>query len=326
MKKIFLLFCSASIIVKISGQVEQMIIPSDLKQQTIVNEPATLRKGFFRIGTVNSWGAVDRVFDGSGKRSYIMGSYGSGWQTAWTHLLDLQYGITDRIQVTSQIPYQREKIYFATEILLPGRDSSIIEYYKANGNGLGDISISASYQILKEDTRRPSLVTKLFLTLPTGRKNPTNIIDGKKYDRPTGYGETTIDLHLQLRKIFYPYSATIYTSYLYHFKGKKIFNPGEDQVSFKSGDLLYVGGSFNIHLNDWIVLGNEVAFLKWWDDKFFGITAADVGMTGRWVINYQPSLVFQIRRFRFFEVIQFPVFGHSVAADPQYILGLQYII
>jgi hypothetical protein len=326
MKKIFLLVCSASIIVKISGQVEQMIIPSDLKQQTIVTEPATLRKGFFRIGITSSWGAIDRIFNDSGKRSYIMGSYGSGWATSWFYELDLQYGITDRIQVSTQIPYKREKIYYATEIIVPSYDTSVVVYYKADGNGLGDISLSASYQILKEDTRKPSLVAKLFLTIPTGRKNPVNIVDEKKFDRPTGYGETTLDLNLQLRKVFYPYSATIYTSYLYHFKGKKIFNPGEDQVSFKSGDLLYVGGNLNIHLNDWIVLGNEVAFLKWWDDKFFGITAADVGMTGRWIINYQPSLVFQIRRFRFFEVIQFPVFGRSVAADPQYILGLQYII
>ncbi len=326
MKKIWLFICLLILIPDISGQVEEIIIPSDLKQQTIITEPATLRKGFFRIGTVNGWGAIDRIFDESGKRSYIMGSYGSGWATAWSHELDLQYGITDRIQVTAQFPYKREKIYYASEIIVPAYDTTAVEYYKAKGNGLGDISISVSYQIIKEDTRKPSLVTKLYITIPTGRKNPTNIIDAKKFDRPTGYGETTLDLHLQLRKIFYPYSVTIYTAYTYHFKGKKIFNPGEGETSFRSGDLLYVGGSFNMHLNDWIVLGNEAAFFKWWNDSFFGETAADVGMTGRWVINYQPSLIFQVRRFRFFEVIQFPLFGKSVAADPQYILGLQYII
>ena len=326
MKKLLLLVCSLNIFFNDFGQVEQMIIPSDLKQQTIITEPATLNKGFFRIGTIGSWGAIDRIFNESGKRSYIMGSYGSGWATAWSFELDLQYGITDRIQATAQIPYKREKIYYASEIVLPGFDSSIVEYTKVNGNGLGDISVSASYQILQEDVRKPSLVTKLFLTLPTGRKNPTNIIDDKKYDRPTGYGETTLDLSFQFRKILYPYSVTIYTGFKYHFKGKKIFNPGEDEVSFKSGDLFYFQGSYNIHLNDWIVLGNEAAFFKWWDDKFYGETAADVGMTGRWQINYQPSLVFQIRRFRFFEVIQFPVIGNSVGADPQYILGLQYII
>jgi len=326
MKRIWLLFCLSNILVNIFGQVEQMIIPSDLKQQTIVTEPATLRKGFIRIGVSSGWGAIDRVFNDSGKRSYLMGSYGSGWATTWSHELDLQYGITDRIQVTSQIPYKREKFYISSEIKVPAYEKDSVIYYKANGNGLGDISLSASYQILKENTRIPSLVAKLFLTIPTGRKNPTNIINNKKFDRPTGYGETDLDLRLQLRKIFYPYSVTIYTAYTYHFKGKKIFNPGEDQVSFKSGDLLYIGGSFDVHLNDWIVLGNEAAFFKWWDDKFFGPTAADVGMTGKWVINYQPSLVFQIRKFRFFEVIQFPIFGHSVAADPQYTLGLQYII
>jgi hypothetical protein len=326
MKKILLLICLLNIIINDFAQVEQMIIPADLKQQTIITEPATLRKGFFRIGSSNSWGAIDRIFNDSGKRSYLMGSFGSGWATSWSHELDLQYGITDRIQVTSQIPYKREKIYFASEIKVPAYDTDSVIYYKTNGNGLGDISLSASYQILKEDTRKPSVMAKLFLTLPTGRKNPKNIIDEKRYDRPTGYGETTLDLRFQLRKIFYPYSVTIYTAYLYHFKGKKIFNPGEDQISFKSGDLFYIGASYSIHLNDWIVLGNEAAFFKWWDDKFFGITAADDGMTGRWIINYQPSLVFQIRRFRFYEVIQFPIFGRSVAADPQYTLGLQYII
>jgi len=324
MKKVFLLIISSFIISNITGQVEQMIIPSDLKQQTIITEPATLRKGFFRIGIVNSWGAVDRIFDESGKRSYLMGS--NGWGTSWSCELDLQYGITDRIQVTAQLPYKRDKIYYAAELIAPGYDSSLVQYYKTTGNGLGDISLAASYQIIQENERRPSLVTKLFVTLPTGRKNPTNIENSREYDMPTGYGETTLDFHLQARKIFYPYSVTVYTAYKYHFKGEKIFNPGEEEVSFKSGDLFYIGGTFNVHLNDWIALGNEVGFYKWWDDEYYGETAADVGMTGRWVINYQPSLVFQIRRFRFFEVIQFPIFGNSVAADPQYILGLQYII
>jgi hypothetical protein len=324
MKKILLFICSLNIITDISGQVEEMIIPSDLKQQTIITEPATLRKGFFRIGTINSWGAVDRIFDESGKRSYVLGT--NGWEISWTHELDLQFGITDRLQVSSQIPYVRMRNYYAGEIILPGYDTSWVNYNDIKSNGLGDISFAASYQILKENVRKPSLVGKLHFTLPTGRKNPTNIVNSRDYDRPTGYGETTLDFNLQLRKIFYPYSVTLYTSYLFHFKGKKMFNPGEEEISFKSGDLFYIGGSYNIHLNDWIVLGNEVAYYKWWDNKYYGETTADQGITGRWVINYQPALVFQIRRFRFFEVIQFPLIGKYTGADPQYILGLQYII
>ena len=325
MKKTLLFICSLNLIINISGQVEQMTIPSDLKQQTMITEPATLRKGFFRIGIINYGGPADRMFDESGKKSYISAS--NGWATMWYHELDLQYGITDRLQVISGIPYNREKIYYAFETQYPGRDSSVIEYYKIKGNGLGDISIAACYQILLEDERKPSLVARLFLTLPTGRKNPKNIVDNNyEFDRATGYGETRLDFKLQLRKIFYPYSVTLYTSYVYNFKGKKIFYPGEEEISFKSGGQLNIGSNFNIHLNDWIVLGNEVAYMKWWDDKFYGETAEDQGITGRWVVHYQPSLIFQLRRFRFFEVMQFPLWGKSVGADPLYILGLQYII
>jgi hypothetical protein len=322
MKKILIFIGSLNIIANISGQVEKMIIPSDLKQQTIITEPVTLRKGYFRIGILNSWDAIDRVFDESGNRSYIMES--NTWSTSWSHELDFQYGITDRLQVSSQLPYERKKTFAATEVIFPGFDTSLVVYLR-KGNGLGDISFATSYQILQEDARKPSLVAELFITLPTGRKNPTNIIDSWEYDIPIGNGETKFEMHFQLRKIFYPNSVTVYTSYLYHFKGKKIFYPGEEEISFKDGDGFCIGGTYNIHLNDWIVLGNELTFLKWWDDKYYGVTSANQGTTGCWGINYQPSLIFQLRRFRFFEVIQFPLYGKNIAADPVYTLGLQYI-
>ena len=324
MKKIWFQICLLIMTGSISGQIEEMIIPSDLKQQTVITEPATLRKGFFRIGTINSYGTVDRIFDESGKRTYIMGS--NGWATAWTHEADLSYGITDRLQVSAQLPYERKKTFFSSEIILPGFDTSQIHSVNSKGNGIGDISVAASYQILKEEDRKPSLLAKIFLTLPTGRKNPTNVVNSRDFNMPTGNGETTIDFRLQFRKIFYQYSVTVYTSYLYHFKAKKIFNPGEEEISFRSGDMVYFGSSYNVHLNDWIALLNEVACYKWFDDKFYGSTTYDQGITGRWGIFYQPALVFQVRRFRFFEVIQFPLKGKFISADPVYTLGLQYTL
>ena len=249
------------------------------------------------------------------------------WLTNWSHELNFSYGITDRFQFSSQIPYNRETRYFASEIILPGYDTSQIQYSSLKGNGLGNISISICYQILKEELRKPSLMAKLFILIPTGRKNPANIVNNQKYDLPPGNGETRMDFNLQLRKIFYPYSARINICYSYFFKAKKIFVPGEEEISFKSGNIFYIDISYNMHLNDWIVLSNEVAFQKWLDDKYFGETTRDQGISGRWGINYQPALVFQIRRFRFSEAIQFPLYGKNFfGADPVYTLGLQYII
>jgi len=255
-----------------------------------------------------------------------MGS--NGWASQWLFDLNLTYGISDRIEIMIQIPYLYEKMYYAQELIDPGSDVSIINTIEADAIGLSDLSFGTEFQIIKEDITKPSLSFKVFVTLPTGEKNPKNIVDEFHYDRPTGYGETTLDFGLQFRKIIYPYSFSFYSWYLYHFEGKKIFKPGEEAISFKSGDRLYFGASANIHLNDWIALMNQVTYTKYWDDEYYGITGMTEGVSisNRWGINYEPSLVFQIRRFRFYEVMQLPVYGKNfMSADPQYILGLQYI-
>jgi hypothetical protein len=307
----------------VRAQIEEMINPSDLKQQTIITEPATLHKGFFRPGIIASYGINDRVFDESGKKSYLLET--SGWLVSWDMLVSLQYGLIDRLEIMTNIPYRYERIFHSQFIEIPGPDSSIVQASKMKGAGLGDISLGAEFQIIKEDERKPSLSTKVLVTIPTGRKNPENVKSFREYDRPTGSGETTLDFILQLRKIIYPYSLTVYSSYIYHFESSKIFAPYEEEISFKSGDRLYLGGSFNVHLNDWIALMNEIAYFKWWDDEYYGITLADQGISNRWGIYYQPALYFQIRKFRFYETVQLPLYGKNyIPADPSYTLGLFY--
>ncbi|MBL7113021.1 MAG: hypothetical protein ISS19_13870 [Bacteroidales bacterium] len=323
MKKILIIFLILNWLIPIEAQIEEMINPSDLKQQTVITEPTTLNKGFFRTGIISNYGTADKVFDESGKKSYISGS--SGWASSWTIEMGIQYGLLDRLEVLVDVPYLHEQIFISSLIDAPGPDSSFTSAYKTKAAGLGDMSLGTEFQILKEDERMPSLSATVLLTLPTGRKNPENIKSPQEFDRPTGSGETSLYINLQLRKIIYPYSYTIYSFYIYHFEGSKIFNPGEEETNFKSGDIFYLGGSFNLHLNDWIALMNEAAFFKWWDDEYYGTTARDVGISNRWGVNYQASLVFQIKRFRFAETILVPVYGQNYTqADPSYTLGLFY--
>jgi hypothetical protein len=103
--------------------------------------------------------------------------------------------------------------------------------------------------------------------------------------------------------------------------------PGEDEISFKSGDVVDLSGSFNFHLNDWIAIVNDITFYRFGKDKYFGETSWDSSInTDRWFLSYQPSLVFQIKRFRFYEVSEIPLVGKKyVPCDPSYKIGLQYI-
>jgi len=321
MKKILiilLLFLHAGLF----AQVEQMILPTDLKQQTIITEPSTLRKGFFRASATAYNSLVDKMFNEDGKRIHYQGS--NGWAKSWTYNLSVSYGINDRLQVGINIPYASEKIYYSTLNIVPLIDSSYLEYLKVKGQGLGDIDMGVDFQLLYKNEGKTSLKMQFISTFPTGRKNPGNIQGSGEFEKAPGSGYYSLDTRLVFRKIMYPYSLSAYASYKYNFRGSKIFYPGEMEASFKSGDMFYVGGSFNVHLNEWIALMNEIAFNTWSDDQYFDYNHTGVNLTGRYALIYQPSLVFQVRRFRFFEIITFPLAGKNTGADPGYIFALQY--
>jgi hypothetical protein len=322
MKRLFIYLVIVFLCQIINAQIEQMILPSDMKQETVITEPATIRKGFLRTGIFASYGVVDKMFNDKWEKKYIPGS--NGWASSWSYQASVMYGVTDRLMLGLEIPYMHERYFMTNEIVLPGLDSTFVLESRVNAIGLSDIDFSVDYQMIYLNEGKTSLKAQVYITLPTGRKNPENIVNSTNYDKPTGLGYVSIDTRLAFRQIVYPYSFSGYASYKYNLKGSKIHYPGEEEVSFRDGANLYLGGSFNVHLNDWIAFMNEIAFSTWSKDTYDAITSADVKFTGRYLINYQPSLVFQVRRFRFFEVVQFPLKGKNTGADPGYVFGLQY--
>ena len=307
------------------SQLEEMIIPSDLKQKTVITESSTLPKGFLRTGMAFSFGTGDRIFDESGKKIYPGGK--NIWVKDWTYSFSIQYGINDRLQVNAELPYRNKQNYYSVESLLPGYDSIVYEYYKIHGKGISDMVLGISYQIIKGNDQKSYLKGALNVALPTGRKNPQNYKGLYDYEPAIGAGAISLTGALQFRKVFYPYSINAFFFYKYHFKGKKMMEPLEDEISFKIGDLIYLSGSFNFHLNDWIALMNDISFSIQGKDKFYGETSWDSDINlDRWVLKYEPSIVFQIRHFRFFEVLEMPFYGQNfVSCDPGYTIGLQYI-
>lgn len=320
MKKfIFLAFLVFSPML-IKAQTENILLPSDLKQQTIVTEPPTLRKGFLRAGLVGSFGVVDKYFNEDGDKIYF---FESAWASMWAYTMLIQYGISDRLTVELWLPYKNERWNYSQLYYSPGTDQIIENSWDLKAKGLSDISVAASYQIITETDSRPSLVSIIDLTIPTGEKNPTNIEDDFNYDLPTGYGEYVIGLDLRARKINYPFSYTAYVHYLYHLPGKKKFSSQDtEEIDFKSGDRIDFGGSFNFHLNEWIALSNELNYFYSWKGEQEGVQEED--LFTNWAISYETRLVFQIRRVRVAEAVRIPLKGRNVSADALYVMLVQY--
>jgi hypothetical protein len=302
-------------------QVEKQLVPSDLKQLTIVTEPVTLRKGFFRAGFALSYGVVDKYFTDAGKKDYFLNS---AWGSSSSYTLVLQYGLTNRIQVEASSDYMNTLHESQSAVFVPSADTTAIYSFTLKGHGIGDSYISLKYQILPEGDSKSSFTGRVDITLPTGEKNPTNIKSATNFDPAVGNGNFATALNLTYRKIRYPYSYTGYIGYTYKFNATKLINATDlTEKKFKDGGSFEAGGSFNFHLNDWIALANEINFYHREKNKIENIIPA--GSVIAWAVSYQPQLVFQIKKFRLGEAVRIPLKGKNISADPQYVIIFQYL-
>jgi hypothetical protein len=315
-----LLFTGAVIgmcITSIYCQTEKYLLPAEIKEQTIITEPATLQKGFFRTSIVLSHGFEDKIFDETSKKINL---FGSASEQTRSITLAAQYGITDRLQLNLLVPYISNQLRASGIEERPGEGTMVLKQWKQDAKGLGDVELGVYYQVLTEKPDRPSITLRTTFRFNTGKKNPTNVIDEKNFDAPAGTGEPLLAIDAHLRKIIYPYSFTFTTMYYYYFGGNKVMKPGEYPQSFRTGNMIVFMGSANFHVNEWIALVNEIMYFHGAGDEIDGETT----ISEKWAFIYHPYLYFQIKRFRLVQSVEIPLKGCVYTADPQYILMLQY--
>lgn len=302
------------------AQFEKIIQPSDLKQQTIINEPVTLRKGFLRTGIEISYTIKDKYFNGEGSREYRPTSI---WGVFYNYNVSFQYGLSDRFEIDLCVPLVNSRNEGTTQKIQPVLNTDVAEPTSQKSKGLGDCSLDIYYQIIPEREKRFSLTLSGDFSFPTGKKDITDVKDLYNYNLPTGEGNFRTGSGLYARKIVYPYSFSAGIEYYYNFKGTKLINP-EDvrQTKFKSGNLILANGSFNLHLNEWIAMANEIQFLcqAKGKEEYMILRITDP----HWDIDYMPRLVFQIRRFRVSQFVMIPILGKNMDADPKYSMSVQY--
>ena len=320
MNRIVALYILITLTSVLHGQTEKMLNPADLKQQTIITEPLSLRKGFLRVGLTYGYSVLDKYFTDEGKKEYFP-------ETAWGTNSEIsfwgQYGITDRLMVEIGMPYVSDLTNYHTRTEAPGWDTTVVLNSSVKGRGLGDLSLSGTYQIIPSEDKF-ALKADLNITIPTGEKNLTSADESGNYEQPTGKGFFIINPRITARYVSYPFSYIAYISYSYNFWGSKIMSPwDQSETKFKKGDLIAVAGSFNLHLNEWIALTNQLKYSHWGEGEIENVSPAD--HSASWSFSYEPMLVFQIKRFRLGEAVDIPLKGRMVGADPTYVLMAQYV-
>jgi hypothetical protein len=317
MKKLPIILLLSCLVLPLMAQTEQEVLPAERKAMTIITEPYTLYKGFFRAGVAMQYSSLYKIFDENNKRVPLTNASGK----TWSGLLILQYGISDRLQVNLDLPYLNQDLFLSYMGELPGANVFEQQKFEGRGSGLGDISIGAGYQLLTETVSRPAVKFTGTFIIPTGQSEPQDTGDLEIMDIPVGAGHYAVDLSLSMRKINYPFSYTAYLDYKLNLPGEKIMELGGSPVSYKDGDLLTVSGSYNFHMNEWLALTNDVYYFLSFEDETAGEISKDTG----WVIEYAPRLSFQIKRLRVNQSVQIPIAGKLSGADPGFILIVQYV-
>ncbi|MBM3420190.1 MAG: hypothetical protein FJY11_03550 [Bacteroidetes bacterium] len=304
-----------------TGQIEKQLLPSDIKQQTVVTEPVTLSRGFFRSGFWVSYGVVDKYFDYEGTKKYYLNST---WGSATSYLFNFQYGITSRLMVDINIPVNSAREQFSGLTVQPEINADAPETSNLKGKGIGDGSVRLAFQVIDEKNHRISLTGTLEATIPTGEKNPTNIRNLREYNLPTGSGFWSTGGKLMARTILYPYSITAYAGYVSRFSGKKLATPSDlAETEFRDGNSFEAGGSFNLHLNDWIVTANHIRYLYKGEGEIrepFNITVPPVT-----ALFFETQLIFQVGQLRIGESVRIPLAGKRISADPRFEMLVQYV-
>lgn len=317
----FGLLCLCLSCYTVQSQVQEQVSPAERKQQTIVTEPITLYKGFIRTGVASWYNVIDKIFLDSRKQSQP----GNIWGSTFSFSVYGQYGISDRLMVEVLIPYVKDDIYQSVVYELPLDFNEQYVYpqkWKTEANGIGDLDLTVGYQLLQESASKPALAAFVTATFPTGQKDVVDNDDQdvNTFDRPTGQGEFALNTVVRLRQIKYPFSYSISASYKYRTPASKRLLVNTPMVDYRNGNLLGFSGSLNFHLNDWIAFKNIVDYMLTAKDSQDG---EEIGEKA-WLLQYLPGISFQLKNLRFDQGVMIPVKGNNVAADPGYLLIVQY--
>jgi hypothetical protein len=320
MKQLYLFFLFLGMVPLGFAQTEKQYLPSELKQKTVIQEPPTLYKGFFKTGLTYSWTSINSWYDADGNKNPVPGS---GYYAIRSLYSDFRFGITNRLTVHLGVPYNFLHMYQSVEYRDNIKDEVSLTMWDRKGYGIGDVDFGADFQLITEDGKRPAVTLKTFLAFPTGRKNPTDSISEYEFREPTGRGEYSLAGILQTRKVVYPWYMDISLYYTYYFGGEKMQALGEMETGFKGGPLSQISGTLGYQVNDWICLNNMFSYnmkgMDKYDDEYY-----DYLEYKSHSVDYYFYLYFQIKRLRLVQAVSVSILGKNWGADPGYFIMMSY--
>jgi len=311
MKRLYICLHVAIYFLPLFAQTENQLTVSEIRQQTILNEPLTLQKGYFRIETQLNY------------LSFSTDWYNNNWKkvTNYGYLSNnivapfaLSYGITNNIELNISSSYKYSKTYKSYNTYDYYRIAQYLHDTTNISNGFADISISTIYQIVNENQKYPLMGIELLLNIPYGKKESTLSNDSTTIYEAVSQGDYDLGIGYLIKKVFYPFSISSGIGYVYRFPiDLELDYSNNIRTHVKYGDYL----NFNMTLNympcDWIDLGNTISCTYNGKPQYTINNYSYSGVVTAYS-QWNPFITFQIKNIRLSQGLYIYIIGKNTNA------------
>lgn len=215
-------------------------------------------------------------------------------------LLELSFGVTDVLELQTQIPYYDISFRDASNPDRPGTAS------------FGDIWFGGKYRLLQ----RPVVFTVRSLA-----KAPTGLFNKDSEFVPVGDGQWDWLIMAQIGHSFWPWPlyANVDVGY------RKRFAPALETSDFKPGDEWLLRAEAGVNVTETILL--KAALEGLWGKDFENVTTdLIIGDSGRRIVYFEPGVYWEILdKFAAEAVVKFSVAGRNYPAGEVWSAGFSYL-
>ena len=197
-------------------------------------------------------------------------------RTTLTGTLTGRYGLTNRMEVEARLPYVYRSDTSVGREFLTGASSD--QAFDASAAGIGDVEVSARYQLNDGGVDTPYYVAGLRFKTRTGTDpfevntitSVTGLREGVQTDPPTGSGFYSLQPSLS---VLYPSDPAVFfgtVSYTHNIKRKNV-SALKDGVLEPIGDIA-PGGIFGFNFGMGLALNERSSFSIGYDHNIVGRT------------------------------------------------------
>lgn len=300
------------------AQTEKQLTVSEIRQQTIIDEPITLEKGYFKVGSGLTYYFLssERYDDKWNKVTY----FGNSQTNSFYFPLNLRYGVTNNFEIDVSTSFVNSSNFSSNKEVDNIKKSIKLFNEKEIRRGFKDVNMSFNYRLLQEKGNIPSLGVFISPCIPFGKTTTTYSPDSSKRYAPTTDDIYSLTGGYLLKKTFYPFAVGNTLSYTYFFPvTKKMQSSDISESTFKRGGLLNFSCEFDYLVCDWISLSSQFSYnhaskLSYSETKYKSLEVSSD------FITWTPQLYLQIKNLRLIQMLDIPIAGRNWFPSPSYML------